>query len=67
MKKRTLRFNTLQKLCAFAKLLTSGGFLINTITLTLTRELTLKEIDTAMSQFDAQLMLTTKKVFSYEL
>jgi hypothetical protein len=67
MKKRTLRFDSLEKLCAFAKLLPSGGYFLNTITLTLTSQLTISQIDTALAEFGAQLLPTTKKVFSYEL
>ncbi len=67
MKKRTLRFDSLEKLCAFAKVLPDCGYFLNTVTLTLTSELSVSQIDKALAEFDAQILPTTKKVFSYEL
>jgi hypothetical protein len=64
MEKRTLKFNTLVELAKFSKVV-STGYLINTNNLTLTGPFTTIDIDLALHTFNASLIETSEKVFTY--
>lgn len=64
MKKRTLKFNSIKDLASFAKTL-SSGYLMNTNNLTLTGKFSEEEIQNSLNNYQAQLIETTEKVFSY--
>lgn len=58
---------TLDQLAFFARQFSLTGYLLNTVTLTLTGELTVAQIDLAIERFGARPLPTTKKIYSYEL
>ena len=64
MEKRTLKFQCLVDMAKFSKLV-SVGYLMNTNNFTLTGKFTQHDIDLALSQFRAELIETTDKVYSY--
>ncbi len=64
MTKTTLQFKKLTDLAKFSKAL-SNGFLLNTNKYTLTAKLSTQEIDKAINQYNALLITTTDKVFTY--
>ena len=65
MEKRTLKFQCLINMAMFAKLL-SSGYLMNTNNLTLTGKFTEDQLKLATSRYEASLIETTEKVYSYE-
>lgn len=65
MEKRTLKFDCLINMALFSKQVKTG-YLMNTNNLTLTGKFSENEIDLAKSKFNAALIETTEKVFSYE-
>ncbi|MFL5739067.1 MAG: hypothetical protein ACJ75B_02535 [Flavisolibacter sp.] len=64
MEKRTLKFQCLVDMAKFSKLV-SVGYLMNTNNFTLTGKFTQEDIDLALSQFRAESIATTDKVYSY--
>lgn len=66
MKKLTLQFPTLTNLGCFMKLLT-GGYLLNTNNLTITATMPQIEVNLALDLYNAKLIETTEKVFSYDM
>lgn len=64
MTKTTLQFEKLPDLAKFSKAL-SNGFLLNTNKYTLTAKLSSQEVDKAVNQYNAVLINTTEKVFTY--
>lgn len=64
MEKTTLLFPSLIELARFSKVV-STGYLMNTNKCTLTGRFTDEEVDTATNQFDATVIETTDKVFTY--
>ena len=65
MQKRTLKFDCLINMAIFSKQVTSG-FLMNTNNFTLTGKFSEKDIDFAINKYNAAVIETTDKVFSYE-
>jgi hypothetical protein len=65
MEKRTLRFECLINMARYSKLI-STGYLMNTNNFTLTGRFTNEDIELAETAFQAVLIETTEKVFSYE-
>jgi hypothetical protein len=65
MKKLTLKFSSFQELSAFMKQLT-GGYLINTNTLTITANFPVFQVQHAAEQYGACLVETNEKVYSYD-
>ena len=65
MQKRTLKFDCLVNMAIFSKQVASG-YLMNTTNFTLTGMLTDHEIDLAQSKYNAALIETSEKVFSYQ-
>ena len=66
MKKLTLQFSSLAELLAFSKQL-NGGYLLNTVNLTITGVIPEMDVTSASEQYHAKLVETTDKVFSYQL
>lgn len=66
MEKQTLKFDCLINMAMFAKQL-SSGYLMNTNNFTLTSKLSAEEISLAKTQYNAVVIETTDKVFSYEI
>lgn len=64
MDKRTLKFHSLHPMAEYSKKIFSG-FLMNTNNHTLTGRFTDEEINMALNEYEAQLIKTTDKVFSY--
>ena len=64
MEKTTLLFPSLIELARFSKVV-STGYLMNTNKCTLTGRFTEEEIDVATRQFNATMIATTDKVFTY--
>ena len=64
MEKRTLKFHSIKDLAAFARTL-SSGYLMNTNNFTLTGKFTEEEIQSSINIYEAELIETTEKVFSY--
>ncbi|MES2882265.1 MAG: hypothetical protein V4676_08970 [Bacteroidota bacterium] len=64
MTKTTLQFEKLPDLAKFSKALATG-FLLNTNKYTLTAKLSNQEIEKAVNQYNALLITTTDKVFTY--
>ena len=64
MEKRTLKFDCLINLARFSKI-TTAGFLMNTNNFTLTGRFTDDDIALAQDRYDAKLIETTEKVYSY--
>jgi hypothetical protein len=65
MKKKTLKFQCLISLASFSRKL-STGYLMNTNNFTLTGKFSEEEVSEAMQIFNAELIDTSEKVFSYE-
>jgi len=65
MKKRTLKFTCLIEMATFSKLITVG-YLMNTNNFTLTANLSDTDVTLALEKYNAMLIETTDKVFSYE-
>jgi hypothetical protein len=65
MKKQTLKFNCLINMALFARQVTTG-YLMNTNNFTLTGKFSEGEIDLAVTKYNAAVIETTEKVFSYE-
>jgi len=65
MQKRTLKFDCLINMAIFSKQLASG-YLMNTNNFTLTGKFSEAEIDLAIKKYNASVIETTDKVFSYE-
>ena len=65
MDKRTLKFNNLIHMAKFSKAINSG-YLMNTNNFTLTGRFTNAEIELARENYNAILIETSDKVFSYE-
>lgn len=65
MKKLTLKFSSFQELSTFMKQLT-GGYLINTNTLTITSNFLAFQVQHATEQYGACLIDTNEKVYSYD-
>ena len=65
MEKQTLKFPSLIHVAKFSKLI-STGYLMNTNNCTLTGRFSIDEIEMALNQFQARLIETTEKVYSYD-
>lgn len=65
MDKRTLKFQCLITMAKFSKSVETG-YLMNTNNFTLTGKFTEEEIQAACQEFEARLIETSDKVFSYE-
>jgi hypothetical protein len=65
MQKRTLKFDCLISMAVYSKQVTSG-YLMNTNNLTLTGKFSENEIELAIKKYNAAVIETTDKVFSYE-
>ena len=65
MEKQTLRFPSFNQLSSFVKQL-NGGYLINTNALTITAKLQASQVQLAVLQFNASLIETNEKVYSYD-
>lgn len=65
MKKLTFQFLSLPELATFCKLL-NDGYLINTVNLTLTTHLPEVHKNLAFDLYNATVIETTEKVFSYQ-
>lgn len=65
MEKKTLKFQSLGSLAGFSKLV-STGFIMNTNNFTLTGRFSDEEINTAQAMYQAILIETSEKVFTYE-
>lgn len=64
MKRQTLQFYSFESLAAFSRLL-SYGYLMNTNRLTLTSTFIPEHLKLALNEFDAALVDTTEKTFTY--
>jgi hypothetical protein len=64
MEKQTLKFQCLIDMAIFSKLV-SVGYLMNTNNFTLTGRFTDADIETAETKYNAALIETTDKVFTY--
>ena len=65
MEKRTLKFDCLINMAIFSKSL-SAGYLMNTNNFTLTGKFDEQDIELALSRYDAMVIETSDKVYSYE-
>ena len=65
MEKRTLKFDCLINMAMFSKML-SAGYLMNTNNFTLTGRFNEQEIQLALSKYEAMVIESSDKVFSYE-
>ena len=65
MEKRTLKFQCLINMASFSKVV-SVGYLMNTNNLTLTGKFSDADIELARRRYEAQLIETSEKVYSYE-
>jgi hypothetical protein len=65
MVKRTLKFESLINMAMFSKLV-AKGYLMNTNNLTLTGTFADEEINLAVKNYQALLIDTTDKIYSYE-
>jgi len=65
MEKRTLKFDCLINMAIFSRQVTTG-YLMNTNNFTLTGKFSDTEIDLAAEKYNASVIETTDKVFSYE-
>lgn len=65
MKKQTLKFNCLVTMARFSKMV-PVGYLMNTNNCTLTAKFDDKEIELALKKYEAVVIATTEKIFSYE-
>ena len=66
MEKQTLRFASLTDLSAFVRQVTYG-YLINTNNLTVTAKLPEEQVQLALTLYNAAMIDTNEKVFSYDL
>lgn len=64
MEKLTLQFQSIIKLAKFSKLI-SAGYLINTSKFTLTGKFTPDEVELATKKYNALIIETTEKVYTY--
>ena len=65
MQKQTLKFDCLFNMAIFSKQVTSG-YLMNTTNFTLTGKFTDNEIELAQAKYNAALIETSEKVFTYQ-
>jgi len=65
MEKRTLKFNCLIEMARFSQLV-SVGYLMNTNNFTLTAKFSDVETELAMARYNAAVIKTSDKVYSYE-
>jgi hypothetical protein len=65
MKKQTLKFDCLVTMAIFSKQVASG-YLMNTTNCTLTGKFTEDDIDLALNKYNASVIETTEKVFTYQ-
>ena len=65
MEKRTLKFDCLITMAIFSRQL-KVGYLMNTNNFTLTARFSQPDIDLALNKYNATVIETTDKVFSYE-
>lgn len=65
MEKQTLKFECLINLASFSRQLTAG-YLMNTNNFTVTGKFSAGDIDLATRQYNASVIETTEKVYSYE-
>ena len=65
MEKRTLKFDCLINMALFSKNL-SAGYLMNTNNFTLTGKFNEREVELALSRYEAMIIETSENVFSYE-
>lgn len=65
MEKLTLKFDCLINMALFSKQITTG-YLMNTNNFTLTGKFSETEVELAKSKYNAFVIETTDKVFSYE-
>ena len=65
MQKRTLKFDCLVNMAIFSRQVTSG-YLMNTTNFTLTGKFTEDEVDLAQEKYNAALIETSEKVFTYQ-
>ena len=65
MEKRTLRFHCLIEMARFSQLV-SVGYLMNTNNFTLTAKFSDAETELAMARYNAVVIKTSDKVYSYE-
>ncbi|HUC79588.1 MAG TPA: hypothetical protein VMR70_01680 [Flavisolibacter sp.] len=65
MKKLTLKFSSFRDLSGFMKQL-SGGYLINTNTLTITADFHSYQIQIAEEEYGGYLVETSERVYSYD-
>jgi len=66
MEKQTLKFDCLINMAIFSRQL-SSGYLMNTNNFTLTSKLSEEQITAAKTKYNAVVIETTDKVFSYEV
>jgi hypothetical protein len=66
MKKRTLKFTSLIEMAKFSKLI-AVGYLMNTNNFTLTANFSDADTALALEKYNAIIIETTDKVFSYEV
>ena len=66
MEKRTLKFQCLINMAMFAKIV-STGYLMNTNNFTLTGKFNDEEVSLALNKYEAAVIETTDKVYSYEI
>jgi len=64
MQKQTLKFPTLIHMAKFSKVV-SVGYLMNTVNCTLTGKFPQEDVHLAQSEYQATVIETTEKVFSY--
>ena len=65
MQKRTLKFDCLVNMAIFSKQVVTG-YLMNTTNFTLTGKFTQDEVDLAQAKYNATLIETSEKVFTYQ-
>ena len=65
MDKRTLKFDCLINMALFARQV-NAGYLMNTNNFTLTGKFSDQEVEVALDKYNAHIIDTTDKVFSYE-
>ena len=64
MEKQTLKFDCLINLARFAKTL-AAGYLMNTNKFTITGRFTDEEVRRGLTQFGAEIIETTEKIYMY--
>lgn len=65
MEKRTLKFSCMIDMAKFSKLV-SVGYLMNTNNFTLTGKFSDADVDLALNKYQASIIDTSDKVYSYE-